>query len=108
MIKLKHLFERAGRLIMTCAAMALSTHICAATSMPSPVAAASTGYLPTSHTREQFETAMRPLAVAGAIPEPGSVAAHPARVNFGELMEWYDDLGRHGQALTLELLLIGC
>jgi hypothetical protein len=109
MVKTKNMFGLAARISILFAAMVFSTHTCAVTSTSSPSGAVASGsYLSVSHTQERVESTNRPLDNAVAIPVLDGAAAHPAGSISKQLIESYVALGRHGQALAFELLLIGC
>ena len=107
MVKTKNMFGLAARISLLFAAMVFSVHTCAVTPTSSLSGAVASGsYL--SHIQERVESTNGPLDNAVAIPVLDGAAAHPAGSISKQLIESYVALGRHGQALAFELLLIGC
>src|SRR5258705_2705921 len=109
MLTTENLFKRGARISILYAAMVFSAHTFAVTptSLQGGVAA-SGSYLSINHTQELVEPTNRPLDIAGATPALDGPTAHSADSISKQVMRWYAALGRHGQALAFELLLIGC
>jgi hypothetical protein len=71
-------------------------------------AATRSKYAVVNHTQQGVGSTTRLPAVVGTSLGINSPTAYDAQSIGGQFMEWYSALGRHGKALTFELLLIGC